>query len=1720
MTYLLGKEENRKFFRTRRLAELLMSRRISFLVVLINLCVVFPSYSQDKKVDRNVDKLEKQALQLFQEQDFVHALPMYSQLLSLDIKNPDLNYRFGVCLLQGDRRDLERPLRFLEKAVKEPGIEPEAYFYLGMAYQYNYRFSDAIGQFNTYKRLGDPKKVKEFEVERQIQMCENGFMLLSNVHDIYVLSKSQVNLLDFYRAYQLKNFGGEFLLKPDFFKSKIDKKSKDFDVMFFPKGQDEVYFSSYGDDRKNGRDIFHAYRQPDGSWGKPLRVEGAINTPYDEAFPYLLPDGKTMYFCSKGHNSMGGYDIFLSRLDTVRKLWMKPENLDFAINTPFDDLLFVSDKSKRIAYFASNRSTTGDQVTVYKVRIDKRPEKSQELSLQPLLAGNERNKANYDRSLEIIREMSRLEVNTGSEALADTNQAVPENPPLLAVSETKNETALPTESLEQKLNRTLIERKEVQAGVDSAFDLVKMMDKSLKDFEVVRAKISQESEKLSDKHEIAVAKAVKKALDNASTTKHAKVENARYRSGLMQQLLATQKHDSAKILFVQFKEELKPADTAVDFSRRIPADLKIALNSSTKKSQVETDFFQGEEIHKLHKDSAFLMSFVDQSISGKTAAETMAFVEKIETNKSNSNVVSEIVDTSEAVAVLKETQNTDPVFEKARQNVSALVSAQKAKLDEWQNESMENQALANQIVQFSLEQADKLMDDYQDLAAKKLNKQERVEDREFKLKTIQNEAISKLARARVASTYQSILEDTEDSLSQQILMLETLENDVSKSISQEELTQLKTHLDSLTTDNISKISPETVKEKLALKLANSLEKITINPDSIMRLAVQSICLDSLSKSVATKGKNTSQPDDNKQRAEAVKSLHSGSVETGTHVLKLLDYYAAQQQFTESVNKESARFDISEKLIDVIVPEEKIAKKTRKKEMTDKTCLDYQLQLTQLSPAAAAFSNVNDPEKVVARVKAMEKAMSLEGSGFSEASKDSVVEIVMQKYSPEIALLEKSQLNEKEIVSEGEKMPQGSRPELGKESKPEIGKGNKPETGKGNKPEIGKGNKPEIGKVSNPKLGTVSNPETVKSGSPEQQKISDEKLMNTAEALSKSLAEGIGQLDKMLSSEVPAVKIPALQSRLKDYQRSADTAIAQLQKEAQVKVEEKGSHSDIAMYLELKEYEIRASRNKAVYLANKLKTAALEQKSGEIAGNGTANLLENDAEVLFSKARIRVDSAGHTKVFLIKKQLLQEAFVMEDTALARQEKAIVLREKLIESQPIAMQVTSPLKVSGKTADKAPVEAIAFQENPIATDTTKPQKASYKPIAKAPAKPTKEKANALAKAPAKATPAKEISVENVAAKPTKAKANTIAKTPAKPTKAKANTIAKTPAKPTKAKANTIAKAPAKPTKATANTVAETSAKPSSANANLVPKASVKLIDSGTVASTKVTVTQYGKEIITVYQNPDSPIPEKGNPLAGRTDTNNIHTRDTTTLKLATRIIIKALPESSRATAEKLVEAIRALSLPDISDLYYTVQVGVYAKPRTSAQLNSVSPLFGDRLKNGYYRYFSGIFGTKDVAVEAKNVIVRKGISDAYVVAIYKGRRLTSEEAMAFDPQSIANTIPRAVLESLVQSVIPVQETKAEFRVQLGAYRKPITKEVIAYYSGKTGMSIITLVSTTRLSLVMTSGIATFDEAVTTRQKAVAAGIADAFLVGYIGDERTTAAIVRQLMSKNTP
>jgi outer membrane protein OmpA-like peptidoglycan-associated protein len=127
----------------------------------------------------------------------------------------------------------------------------------------------------------------------------------------------------------------------------------------------KFYFVSDREDSYGGKDIFVSTLNDNGRWGKPENIGEEINTPYDEEGVSLSANDSILYFSSKGHNTMGGFDVFKSKLGLVGK-WGKPENIGFPINTPDDDVFFNILKNGRQGYYSATREGGMGGKDIYK----------------------------------------------------------------------------------------------------------------------------------------------------------------------------------------------------------------------------------------------------------------------------------------------------------------------------------------------------------------------------------------------------------------------------------------------------------------------------------------------------------------------------------------------------------------------------------------------------------------------------------------------------------------------------------------------------------------------------------------------------------------------------------------------------------------------------------------------------------------------------------------------------------------------------------------------------------------------------------------------------------------------------------------------------------------------------------------------------------------------------------------------------------------------------------------------------------------------------------------------------------------------------------------------------------------------------------------------------------------------------------------------------------
>lgn len=210
----------------------------------------------------------------------------------------------------------------------------------------------------------DPQDQKYYE---DILIAENagedwkvsnpGKPLNSDLHDATVGLSPDGQTLYIYKGenggdlYECKLKGNEWG-KPERMNKNINSKYHESSASLGPDGR-TLYFVS---DREGGvgeRDIYVTYLDKKGNWGEPINLK-ELNTIYDEEAVFIHPDGRTLYFSSKGHKTMGGFDIFKSVYENGK--WSEPANLGYPINTADDDVFFSITASGLHAFMSSARA--------------------------------------------------------------------------------------------------------------------------------------------------------------------------------------------------------------------------------------------------------------------------------------------------------------------------------------------------------------------------------------------------------------------------------------------------------------------------------------------------------------------------------------------------------------------------------------------------------------------------------------------------------------------------------------------------------------------------------------------------------------------------------------------------------------------------------------------------------------------------------------------------------------------------------------------------------------------------------------------------------------------------------------------------------------------------------------------------------------------------------------------------------------------------------------------------------------------------------------------------------------------------------------------------------------------------------------------------------------------------------------------------------------------
>ena len=385
-----------------------------------NLSAQYAKLVDSKKYTKAEMALFNASVGYFESGDYSNASRGFAQLHSWYPSDPVFCYYCGATMVML-RTEYDKAIKYLLLAYDNELIESD--YYIGLAYHNKYLFTKAIIHYDRYLNCHNATPKDKSSMVAEVASLRAKAVRAREIgkysYVLNVMTNSKVKRSNFHLSYGRKLLDGNIVVKPDFFKMKNDKYIKDVDLVYV---LDTIAFlSSYGKDKKESLDIYYSHKIRDLKskdstayiWSAPQFLPGNVNTDQDEAFPFLASDG-SLYFASKGHNSIGGYDIFKSEYNSDLHIWLEPENLGFPINTPYNDFMYAIESNGGSAFFASDRVSKDGQLMVCRyvvndggdlIRIDSEEEFSQKAEL-PVSPGAE---AEYEKNLKEKQEEQNAE---------------------------------------------------------------------------------------------------------------------------------------------------------------------------------------------------------------------------------------------------------------------------------------------------------------------------------------------------------------------------------------------------------------------------------------------------------------------------------------------------------------------------------------------------------------------------------------------------------------------------------------------------------------------------------------------------------------------------------------------------------------------------------------------------------------------------------------------------------------------------------------------------------------------------------------------------------------------------------------------------------------------------------------------------------------------------------------------------------------------------------------------------------------------------------------------------------------------------------------------------------------------------------------------------------------------------------------------------------------
>ena len=301
------------------------------------------------------------AKRLYRDGNYSAAIEKLRTILKTKPKDGTANYYLGASLMAlGEVEQAREPLLKAE----DRGVA-DASRLLAVSALDEYRTDDASSHLDAWEAA--LKKAKkslpdEFEsLQSRMVMMDN---MLQRVEKIEIIDSIDVDASEFFNAYRLSAAAGR-ILPPDAVRHVgASQGSEELSLAYIPQNNSEIMWSA-----SDSTGVFRLYRADildDGTLGHTVPLDESLAGGGNAKYPFLMPDGVTLYFAGDGDNTLGGYDIFMTRRNENEDgAFFQPQNMGMPYNSPYNDFMLAIDEASGLGWFATDRNQIPGKVTIY-----------------------------------------------------------------------------------------------------------------------------------------------------------------------------------------------------------------------------------------------------------------------------------------------------------------------------------------------------------------------------------------------------------------------------------------------------------------------------------------------------------------------------------------------------------------------------------------------------------------------------------------------------------------------------------------------------------------------------------------------------------------------------------------------------------------------------------------------------------------------------------------------------------------------------------------------------------------------------------------------------------------------------------------------------------------------------------------------------------------------------------------------------------------------------------------------------------------------------------------------------------------------------------------------------------------------------------------------------------------------------------------------------------